>query len=100
MAEYIRCFSDPAAIHGACEDYRAGAGVDFRHDEADFGRRRIACPVLAISSQLYLARRSTDVAGAWRDWADDVRGHTIEGCGHFVAEEAPQETLKALEAFL
>lgn len=100
MAEYLRCFADPASIHGACEDYRAGASLDVQHDEQDVGRRRIGCPVLVVSSQLYLARRSADVLGAWRPWASDLRGHTISGCGHFVAEEAPEETLKALEAFL
>ena len=26
LAEYIRCFSDPAAISASCEDYRAAAG--------------------------------------------------------------------------
>src|SRR2546430_5805976 len=25
VAEYIRCFSDPATIHASCEDYRAAA---------------------------------------------------------------------------
>ncbi len=26
----------------------------------------------------------------WRDWAEDVRGRAI-GCGHHIAEEAPDE---------
>ena len=40
-----------------------------------------------------------DVLAVWRDWADDVRGHGID-CGHYLAEEAPEETLAALEPFL
>ena len=28
LAEYERCFSRPANIHGACEDYRASASID------------------------------------------------------------------------
>ena len=39
LAEYVRCF-DAATIHASCEDYRAGATVDFVLDEADLGRRR------------------------------------------------------------
>jgi len=34
MAEYIRCFSDPATIHATCEEYRAGASIDLEHDRA------------------------------------------------------------------
>lgn len=98
MAEYIRCFKDPAAIHGACEDYRAGATIDFELDTADFGKRRIGCPVLALWGEAGIARRMSDVLAAWRPWAEDLRGEAV-ACGHFLAEEAPDPTIKALEAF-
>ena len=35
MQEYVRCFSDPAAIEASCEDYRAAATIDLEHDDAD-----------------------------------------------------------------
>ena len=35
MAQYERCFSDPATIHASCEDYRAAASIDLEHDDAD-----------------------------------------------------------------
>jgi haloacetate dehalogenase len=28
LAAYIRTYSEPAAIHAVCEDYRAAAGID------------------------------------------------------------------------
>jgi haloacetate dehalogenase len=102
MAEYVRCFSDSAAIHAACEDYRAGATLDFEHDKADHGRRKIACPVLALWGQRGFAKGNDDVedpVAVWREWADDVRGHGVR-CGHFLAEENPDDTLRALENFL
>jgi haloacetate dehalogenase len=99
LAEYVRCFNDPAAIHAACEDYRAGASIDFELDSADLGKRKITCPVLALWGEAGIAKRASDVVGAWRPWADDVRGQAI-ACGHFLAEEAPRETVKALEGFL
>lgn len=99
IAEYVRCFNDPSAIHAVCEDYRAGATIDFELDSADFGTRKIACPVLALWGQTGIARRAGGVLDAWRPWADDVRGQAIN-CGHFLAEEAPEETVRALEAFL
>src|SRR5687768_6947232 len=33
--EYLRTSSDPANIHAMCEDYRAAASIDLKHDEAD-----------------------------------------------------------------
>ena len=30
LAEYERCFANPATIHASCEDYRAGASIDYR----------------------------------------------------------------------
>jgi haloacetate dehalogenase len=98
LEEYVRCFSDPAAIHASCEDYRAGATVDDQHDAADLGRRRIACPVLALWGDHGIARRAEDPLAAWRPWCDDVTGHGVPG-GHFLPEEAPAETLAALERF-
>lgn len=100
MAEYVRCFSDPACIHATCEDYRAGGGVDFDYDSADFGHKKIACPVLVLWGSGGIARRSSDPLAAWRPWADDLRGRAITECGHFLPEEAPEETRTALEEFL
>ena len=40
-----------------------------------------------------------DVLEIWRAWADDLRGHALD-CGHYLPEEAPEETLAALQAFL
>jgi haloacetate dehalogenase len=96
---YIRSFSAPDAIHAACEDYRAGATLDFAHDEADFGKRKISCPTLALWGESGYGKRSSDALDVWREWADDVSGHALP-CGHFVPEEAPEATLTALEKFL
>jgi haloacetate dehalogenase len=97
VEEYVRCF-DPAAVHASCEDYRAGATVDDRLDGADLGRRRIACPVLALWGEDGIARRAEDPLAGWRPWCDDVRGQGVPG-GHFVAEEAPRAVEAALLGF-
>jgi haloacetate dehalogenase len=99
VAEYERAFRDPAVIHATCEDYRAGATLDIEADAADRGRRRIRCPVLALWGERRPQERDWDPIAVWRDWASDVRGHAIIS-GDFLAEEAPAETLDALEAFL
>jgi haloacetate dehalogenase len=98
LAEYERCFSDPATIHGSCEDYRAGATIDFEIDSADYGRRRIACPVLVLWAGRGGASRFASPLEVWREWAEDVRGHALE-CGHFLPEERPEEIGRALGDF-
>jgi haloacetate dehalogenase len=98
LADYLRCVRDPGTIHAICEDYRAGASIDFALDEADRGRRRIACPVLALWSTRGNLQRWYDVLAIWRDWADDVRGRPLD-CGHYLVEEAPDETYLELRAF-
>ncbi|MGD9573646.1 MAG: alpha/beta fold hydrolase [Thermoleophilia bacterium] len=97
LREYVRAFSDPAAIHGSCEDYRAAASIDLEHDAAD-GDARVACPLLVLWGEHGAMNRLYDVRATWEALADDVRGHTVP-CGHFLPEEAPAETLAALLAF-
>ena len=99
LEDYLRCVRRPETIHAMCEDYRAGATLDVEHDEADRRRRRIGCPVLVLwGGRGKLPRLYDDVLGIWRAWADDVRGRAID-CGHFLAEEAPGETLSELLDF-
>jgi haloacetate dehalogenase len=97
--EYLRCYRDPAAIHAACEDYRAGATIDFALDEADRAAgRRIACPVLALWAGRGKLNEWYDVLAVWRDWAAEVQGRALD-CGHYLAEERPDETYAELRAF-
>ena len=58
---------------------------------------RLTLPVLAIGGALNLGEQ---VANAMTLAADDVQSLVIPGSGHWVAEEAPEETLAALTAFL
>jgi haloacetate dehalogenase len=98
LAEYQAALRDPAMIHAICEDYRAGATYDRELDEADKGTRRITCPLLVLWGGTGPVGR-LDPLGVWAEWADDVRGEAID-CGHHIPEEAPEETIAALRAFL
>jgi haloacetate dehalogenase len=98
LAEYKRCFRDPAVIHATCEDYRAAASIDLEHDRADRDSR-IAVPLLVLWGALGVIERSYDVLGLWSARAERVSGQALP-CGHFLAEEAPDETLEALLGFL
>jgi haloacetate dehalogenase len=97
VAEYLRCFADPATIAATCEDYRAAATVDLEHDAAD-AVRRIEAPLLALWGARGLVGRSYDVLATWRDKATDVRGHALP-TGHYLPEEAPEAVAQALAGF-
>lgn len=101
LAEYRRCFSNPLTIHAMCEDYRAGAGIDMQLDMADRQTgHRISCPVQALWGEKGQIADWYDVRAIWQDWANGVvEGRGID-CGHYLAEEAPAETLAALRDFL
>jgi haloacetate dehalogenase len=98
VAEYTRCFRDAACIAATCEDYRAAATIDLEHDGAD-AERRVTCPLLVLWGAEGVVGRMFDAPALWREKATDVRGRALP-CGHFLPEEAPHETLAALQEFL
>jgi haloacetate dehalogenase len=100
VAAYVEQFRDPAVLAATCADYRAGASTD-RADDAEDRRqgRKIACPVLVLWGRGYLASKTASPLAAWRKWADDLREVALD-CGHFVAEEMPEDCAAALLDFM
>ncbi|MCO5968416.1 alpha/beta fold hydrolase [Actinoallomurus soli] len=92
-AEYLAACR--SAVPSIVADYRASAGVDVEHDEADRAAgRRLTMPV-AVLQQDWGAALGYDAAAVWRAWAPDLHHATVT-CGHFMAEEAPADIAKAL----
>jgi haloacetate dehalogenase len=100
-ADFREAIHDPATVHGMLEDYRAGLGIDRRHDEDDRrAGRRVRCPTLVLwSARDDLEDLYGDPVRIWRAWADDVRGSPIDS-GHHMAEEAPESVAGVIGAFL
>lgn len=98
LAEYVRCFSDPATIHATCEDYRAAAGIDLEHDEVDLARK-ISCPLLVLWGRHGTIERCFKPLKDWAERAETVTGGALD-CGHYLSEEAPHELLTELIKFL
>jgi haloacetate dehalogenase len=100
-ADYRAAIHDPATIHAMMEDYRAGLGLDRRHDDEDRrAGRRVACPVLVLwATEDDLADLYGDVLAVWRPWAPDLRGRPFPS-GHHMAEEDPERLAGELLAFL
>lgn len=98
LKEYIRCFKNPKTIYASCEDYRAAAGIDLEHDRQDLDRK-ITCPLLILWGRLGILGQLFDVLTPWRERAVQVSGQGLN-CGHYLAEEAPEETLTEIDTFL
>lgn len=96
VAEYVRCF-DPATVHASCEDYRAGATIDLRHDAAD-ADQYLSCPTLVLWSASGIGSHY-DVLAIWKARSPDIRGRAFD-CGHFLAEERPDQTAHELLTFV
>ncbi len=98
LAEYERCFNDPAAIHAMCEDYRAAATIDLEHDRAD-ADARIACPLRALWGGRGVVNRLFAPLADWQAKCDAaVTGHTTPG-GHYIPEESPDLLVAEICAF-
>jgi pimeloyl-ACP methyl ester carboxylesterase len=83
------------ALRGSFGWYRALETTIEQEDQR--ATRRLTLPVLAIGGQFGAGET---VAATMRLAADHVQGVVIPGSGHWVAEEAPEELLAALNAFL
>ncbi len=97
--EYLRCLTDET-IHASCEDYRASASIDLEHDQIDIDQgNKIQCPMLCLWGEKGFVGRKYDVVAEWSKWAKEVEGYGLP-CGHYLPEEAPEETLAAVLKFL
>ena len=87
--------ADPDHLRGSFGFYRALPTSIAQNEQRK--TRRLTLPVLAIGG----AESSGEgVANTMKLTADDVQTLVIPGCGHWVAEQAPDEVLVALAAFL
>jgi haloacetate dehalogenase len=99
MSAYRRQLADAGAVHAICEDYRAGATIDRRLDEADRGRP-IECPVLCLwGDRGALPLLYGDVLEVWRPWTRDLSGRGLDA-SHFLVEDRPEEVAQELAAFV
>jgi haloacetate dehalogenase len=94
---YLEAFRDPGAIEASCEDYRAAATIDLRHDDED-GGRKVAQPLLALWGDKGVIAQCFDPLALWGERANDVRGWALPG-GHYLAEEYPDEVATAFAEF-
>src|SRR3984893_14091306 len=99
LQHYLAAFRDPSRVHAMCEDYRAGAYADFEIDKTDHDAgNKITIPVLALWGDAGIASAAATPPDTWKTWATNVSGMPVDS-GHFLTEENPDVTAKALREF-
>jgi pimeloyl-ACP methyl ester carboxylesterase len=92
---YIDTLKDPDHLRGSFGFYRAIPTSIAQNEQRK--TRRLTLPVLAIGG----AESSGEGPGnTMKLVADDVQAMVLTGCGHWVAEQAPEQLLAALTTFL
>jgi pimeloyl-ACP methyl ester carboxylesterase len=87
--------SSPEALHGSFQLYRAFGATAAQNEERK--TRRLTMPVLAMGGAQSSGAMAADTM---KLVADDVQTLVIPGVGHWLAEQAPDELVAALTAFL
>ena len=99
LAEYERCAAIAGTAESICADYRASAGIDLAHDQADQDAgKRVTQPLRVLWGEHGAVGRCFDVPALWRAAATDFSGRALP-CGHYIAEEAPALLLDETLAF-
>lgn len=92
---YLAALRRPGALHASFQYYREIAATTAQNRRR--ARVPLPMPVLAVGGQ---TSRGAGVAADVRRVATDVTELSLPGVGHYVAEEAPDELLRALTGFL
>src|ERR1700744_6553322 len=96
-AEYLR--ASRAAVPSIVADYRASAGIDLEHDQADRAAGHVLAMPVSVVQQDWGAALGYDAAALWAAWAPDLVHQTLDA-GHFMAEEGPQQVTEKLRGLL
>ena len=100
LVEYERCFCNAAALHAACEDYRASGGIDLDQDRQSREKgQKVACDLLLLTAARGVVSRLFDPVALWREQCDGRVIAQVLPAGHFIPEELPEATALALQTF-
>jgi pimeloyl-ACP methyl ester carboxylesterase len=92
---YVGLLSNPESLHGSFAFYREWQTMMEQNEQRK--ERPLTMPVLAISGE---ASWGEAIGDGIKAVAKDVQTAVIPGAGHWFAEQAPEETVAALTAFL
>ena len=98
-AEYLAGMSDPACVHGMCEDYRAANTIDLVHDRLDRANKfKLPMPLRVLWGEHGLVNQCFKPIEDWQVVAENVSGRTVNS-GHYIPEEIPEELGQEILSF-
>jgi len=98
VAEYIRTYSLPNAMHCGFEYYRALPGdIEYNAQRLSAGEK-LAMPALGLGGDGPWAR-GREVGDSLRRVAMNVRDEVVPNCGHFIPEEQPEYVARVFRDF-
>ena len=109
MAEYERSLTLPPeqpgdlmpAVHTACEDYRASAGIDLVHDQESRDQgQKIKCDLLVLWGERGVVNKMFKPLELWQAQCEGQVSGQVLPSGHFIPEELPDVTIEALKTFM
>jgi pimeloyl-ACP methyl ester carboxylesterase len=89
--EYLRTFSGPEGVLGALGVYRAAFAT--QEQTAPLATAKVQVPVVALGGERGLGRTVREMV---EQVAEHVAGGVIQECGHFIAEERPDEVAQQI----
>lgn len=92
--EYVRCYSQPNGWRGGIGCYRELFKSEAQNRE--YGKQKLKIPVLALGGAKSMGPH---VQQLMQQVAEDVRGGSVEHCGHFIPEERPDYLVEQLLEF-
>ena len=92
--EYARWYSAVGAMRSALQYYRYGQ-QDFAQN-MESKKQKLAMPVLAIGGEQSLGKYVEELL---QEFASNIRGVVVKDCGHWIAEEQPEELTHQLLDF-
>ncbi len=99
IATYVEAYSQPGALTGAFNDYRA-AETDVEQDKHDRGKK-IDCPTLVLWGEDFAGGgKMWNFREVWHHHANHPEFLSIPQCGHLPHEEQPKMVNDALLRFL
>ncbi len=95
---YLKTFKQLKRIHATCEDYRAAATIDLRHDKKD-RKKLLNIPIQVLWGKNGVIGKQFKPLKIWKKYSNNkVIGFEIKS-GHFIPEQNPKETIKQLKKF-
>jgi len=94
---YAKIYARPGAMHSAFNQFATFNTQDAADNKEFQNKGKLAMPILALGAEKSFGAQQADIM---RQVGSNVEGGIIANSGHWIMEEQPDQTVKAVRAFL